>query len=272
MSNGASGAPRPKLIDGVRTGALWIGGGFALLAGLALAAGPLLFRAGALDIDAATRGIQSWAMLFFAIGLVLGLFGLIAALAGRRQRGAIVGVVMMLASGYGLGQLYGQTQIREAVPPLYDVQTDWTDPVAFRASTMEERAANGAVAVSNDARVSGGKWNGQTFAEAQASYYDTKPMIVAVPVDVAASEAADAAERLGWTVTTRDAPGGVVEIVRHEVWYGLASDMAVRIRPEGTGSRLDMRSTSRSAGHDMGANAVAISALQREIEFALAQR
>lgn len=269
----AEGSPRPKLIDGVRTGALWIGGAFAVVAVLTLGAGPLLFRTGTLGFDAATRGVQAWAMLFFAIGLALGLIGLVGSLARRRQRGSIVAVAVMLVSGYGLGQLYGQTQIRKLVPPLYDIQTDWTQPIAFRPSTLESRAASRAVAVRDDARVAAaGRWSGQTFAEAQASYYDLKPLTTSAPVDVAAQAAIDAARRLGWEVTTSDPPAGEVDAIATEAWYGLIADIAVRVRPEGEGSRIDVRSTSRTPGHDMGGNAIRVGNLLREVDFALARR
>ena len=38
-------------------------------------------------------------------------------------------------------------------------------------------------------------------------------------------------------------------------WFGFRDDIVVRIRPAGTGSILDVRSTSRVGVSDLGANA-----------------
>ena len=38
-------------------------------------------------------------------------------------------------------------------------------------------------------------------------------------------------------------------------WFGFKDDVVVRIRPEGQGSRVDVRSVSRVGGSDVGTNA-----------------
>jgi hypothetical protein len=115
-----------------------------------------------------------------------------------------------------------------------------------------------------------GKWSGKSFAAAQKEFYaDLKPLMVkASPADATVA-AANAAERLGWDVMLSDPPGGVVEAVHHTRWYGLAADISVRVATEGEGSRIDVRSTSRNAGPDMGANASRVQQLLDEIAFAL---
>jgi uncharacterized protein (DUF1499 family) len=69
-----------------------------------------------------------------------------------------------------------------------------------------------------------------------------------------------------------DPPGGQVEAVHYSRWYGLPSDIAVRISPDETGSRIDVRAASRQAGSDMGANASLIKSLIDEVSFALRGR
>jgi fatty-acyl-CoA synthase len=47
---------------------------------------------------------------------------------------------------------------------------------------------------------------------------------------------------------------GVLEASGSTFWYGLTDDVAVRIRPDAQGSRIDLRSISRDAGPDQGRN------------------
>ena len=81
--------------------------------------------------------------------------------------------------------------------------------------------------------------------------------------------AANAAKRLGWDVMRSDPPGGQMEAINHSFWYGLTSDIAVRVLPEGAGSRIDVRSTSRLPNADLGSNAGQVKELLDEIALEL---
>jgi uncharacterized protein (DUF1499 family) len=108
------------------------------------------------------------------------------------------------------------------------------------------------------------------FAAAQAVVYDD---LVPLEVNVEPAEAtvavANAAKRLGWSVMLSDPPNGQVEATTYSRWYGLGTDIAVRVTATEGGSRIDVRSTSREAGPDMGANARYIRALLNEAAFLL---
>jgi fatty-acyl-CoA synthase len=80
---------------------------------------------------------------------------------------------------------------------------------------------------------------------------------------------AEEAKRLNWNVLRSDPPSGEVDATTYSTWYGLGADIAVRVTPQGNGSRVDVRSTSRTAGPDMGANATRISTLLEDVRFAL---
>jgi fatty-acyl-CoA synthase len=253
--------------------------GAALAAGIALtlvgagmvALGPVLYRAGMLPLEAAMAGIGRWAMTALAVGAGATLISLIASIAGRKQRSAIVAILVLIASGTGLGMLYGQSVMRDALPPIHDVQTDWSYPVAFTIKALQQREGAGAAPVRDDAIIpeGNGRWSGKSFAEAQKEVYDLEPLRVrALPPDATVA-AANAAQRLGWTVLMSDPPGGQMEAVHQTFWYGLRSDIAVRVIPDGTGSRIDVRSTSRLAGGDVGRNAGQVKALLDEIALML---
>jgi fatty-acyl-CoA synthase len=258
----------------VRGAALAAGVALTLVGAGVVAVAPFLYRGGMVPLDTARTGLPGWAMMVFAVAAVASLVGFIASIAGKKHRGGIVAVLALIASGTALGTLYGQSVMRDALPPIYDVQTDWNNPVAFTEKALRQREAAGAVRVRDDAVIpeGSGKWSGMTFAEAQAnSPYrdDLKPLIVkALPADATVA-AGNAARRLGWTVVMSDPPGGQMEAEHQTQWYGLASDIAVRVTPEGAGSRIDVRSASRLSGGDLGVNANQVKALLDEIALML---
>lgn len=62
---------------------------------------------------------------------------------------------------------------------------------------------------------------------------------------------------------------GTIEVVVRTPIMGLRDDVAIRIRPAGEGTRVDMRSASRYGLHDFGTNARRIRALLDEIDDAV---
>ena len=60
---------------------------------------------------------------------------------------------------------------------------------------------------------------------------------------------------MGWDVVARAPAEGRLEAVDTSDWFGFRDDIVVRIRAEGTGSRIDIRSKSRAGESDLGVNA-----------------
>ena len=58
-----------------------------------------------------------------------------------------------------------------------------------------------------------------------------------------------------WTIGAVDPQGGVIEAAARTFWFGFTDDIAIRVRADGSGSRIDMRSVSRVGRSDLGANA-----------------
>jgi uncharacterized protein (DUF1499 family) len=131
------------------------------------------------------------------------------------------------------------------VPMIHDVSTDLADPPAFVALLAARKAApNGAA------------YGGPQVAEQQRKGYpDIKTIVVKTPPAETMQKAIDAARSLGWQVAASDSASGRLEATETTAFFGFKDDVVVRIRPEGTGSRVDVRSVSRVGLSDLGANA-----------------
>jgi uncharacterized protein (DUF1499 family) len=259
-----SGGPRVAvLVLGVVL--LAIGGGLMFAA-------PTLYRAGMVDLNGAREGLQQAAMWAMLGAVAAGAIGLLLSLIGKKHRAGIVAIAIMIAGGMAGGGLYNRHVSLSALPPINDAQTDWTRPVAFTEAALRERAKVGAIRVRDDAVVAegNGKWSGMGFAQAQAAVYqDLAPLMVKQSVADTVAQAAKSAQRLGWQVTVNDPRGGVLEAVHHSAWYDLVYDIAIRVTREGEGSRIDVRSTSRLAGHDLGENAAQVKQIIDEMALQL---
>ena len=93
------------------------------------------------------------------------------------------------------------------------------------------------------------------------AYSDLAPRQLDDPLDAAFARTVTAAEQLGWTITKRNPGGGTIEASDATAIFQFVDDVAIRIRPSGTGSILDIRSKSRDGRGDVGANAKRIRAL-----------
>ena len=63
----------------------------------------------------------------------------------------------------------------------------------------------------------------------------------------------------GWSVVSFDEKSGMIEATMTSFWFGLTSDIAIRIKPAGKiGARLDIRAKSRTGQNDMGMNAAIV--------------
>lgn len=242
----------------------------AVGAPLMMLAGPAAWRMGLLDLRASMWGVAVAAQ---SVSALAGLFAIGAIglhLVAPPRRGVILGIAALVLSLLVGFRIYAVELQRDSLPPVWDAQTDWSAPVALSPAQLAARGGD-AAPLDDGARIAGGRgaWSGRTFAEAQADAFDLKPLTVNVSVAEATAMVAEAARRNGWTGIVADPAAGRVEGVFESRWYGLKSDLAVRITPEGQGARIDARSASRIAQGDMGANARRIEMLLGDVQFSL---
>lgn len=135
-------------------------------------------------------------------------------------------------------------------PPINDITTDSVNPPQFVAA-LPARAAEQAVPAA---------YGGAATAQLQQTAYpDIAPAIVAAaPAEAFARALAAARAMNGWTILTSDPQKGIIEASDTTLYYGFTDDIAIRVTPDGAGSRIDIRSHSRQGRCDLGVNAARV--------------
>ena len=157
---------------------------------------------------------------------------------GRALRGAIVPLLIALPAFVAVN--FSKT------PTMNDVSTDLVDRLEFKPELTPLRTSS-----------EPGDEERAHFDELQRqAYTDIAPIIVALPPDQAFAQAKLAAESLpGWQVTSADAAIGRIEATDTSSIFHFVDDIVIRVRPDGAGSRIDIRSRSRDGRGDLGINA-----------------
>jgi uncharacterized protein (DUF1499 family) len=143
----------------------------------------------------------------------------------------------------------------QRLPVIHDISTDLENPPAFVA----------AVALRADSPNSLERGADVTQQQRQG-YPDLAPLTLAEPSAQVLARARETAERLGWNIVNVDERSGLIEATDTTRWFGFVDDVAIRITPWGTGTRVDLRSVSRVGRSDVGTNAGRIRAFLRALQ------
>lgn len=227
-------------------------------------------------------------VMFGAVGLSLAAL-IIGAVTPNRVRPLILAIPATFVAVRLIATIAGQGTLAGSVPPIHDIQTNWDDPVVFSEALMTARGPDsnpvryGADAVfgNPDSEQFGGKLIGDIQEAAECTsededvcedsetpkpYKPIKPLMIDAAPAAVFEAAARIADQRGWDVVTSDAAGGVLEVTHTSPWWGFKDDLGIRIRADGAGSLVDVRSISRVGGSDLGANAARISAFLYELD------
>lgn len=180
--------------------------------------------------------------------LVLGIAVLVFALrAGRRSAVVPIGIGL-LACVVALGTMGYQYRLTTTVPPINDITTDLDDPPVFGA--LELRGA-GVLDYVPDKGVA----QRRSYAHIATERSNLAP-------DDASRKALAVSREMGWDVLADTNVDGeqTLEAIATTFWFGFVDDVVIRIRPDGAGSLVDIRSASRVGSSDLGANARRIDA------------
>ena len=146
------------------------------------------------------------------------------------------------------------------VPPIHDITTDLDDPPRFVAVLPRRRAR----------RTTAEHGGAALAAQQRAGYPDLGPARFPAPPDRVFARAVDVARGLGWEIVATVPAEGRLEATDRTRWFGFRDDVVVRVRPDGAGSRVDVRSVSRVGRSDLGTNARRIRAFVDALRAALA--
>ena len=173
----------------------------------------------------------------FAGAMLVGLAATGASLVGLLFRRAHSGPLMFAALVLG---------VVSAAIPLDYVRRVKTLPYINDISTDSERPP----------QFSPPKPYPEHFPELQRiGYPDLRGLEIPLSPKQAFTRAVEIAKDNGWEIAALDEASGKIEAVVTTRWFGFKDDVAIRIAPAGTGSRVDMRSKSRFGRSDVGTNA-----------------
>ena len=151
------------------------------------------------------------------------------------------------------------------LPPIHDITTDPIDPPRFEALARLRTGDGANTAV----------YAGLYSAEQQRLFYpDIETVELEVPVQRAYEVTTALIAKRKWTVIDERAPQlprriGRIEAVARTPIMGFREDVSIRITPDGDGSRVDIRSSSRYFEGDLGSNAARVTKLIDDINSAV---
>lgn len=178
-------------------------------------------------------------------------------------RGGLVSrIVALLALVLGLGLAmvvvpWRAEQQAAGAPPINDITTDPEDPpplvalLPLRAGAPTPPAYPAAFA-----------------AIQRRSYPDIAPVRLRLPPATAFVQVRMLAEGMGWTIVAAVPDEGRIEAIAETRWFGFKDDIVLRVRPDGDGARVDIRSKARIGRSDRGVNAARVRVFLRRLDAA----
>jgi uncharacterized protein (DUF1499 family) len=209
---------------------------------LVLLAGPLM-----------AMSILPWQVglgMFVVAAVLAGIGGLISLIGLLRRRGGLLVVIAAAAGVAAFAVPAAIIAMGSSVPPINDITTDTANPPVFIAITAETRGADAAPLA----------YDPGFAAQQRAAYPDVKPLIVQLPPAEVFPKMLEAAKSMDWAIVASDPATGRIEATAIVPWWGFKDDIVVRMTPDGTGTRIDVRSKSRVGKGDLGVNAERIKA------------
>lgn len=186
---------------------------------------------------------------YAVVGLSIATLGFL--LSKRYLIGKKKAVVALLI---GLGILYPtiKSAVTETIsyPPIHDITTDMINPPEFIALTDPRPGSR------NTLSYFGKEKNQEWYPSRQLEAFpDIKPIISSLSPDEAYARALMVGESMGWEIIGADPAARRFEGTATTPVFRFVDDAVVVVKPDGTGSRIDIRSVSRIGTGDIGVNA-----------------
>ena len=150
------------------------------------------------------------------------------------------------------------------LPRIHDITTDPIDPPRFEA-LARLRTGDGA-----NTAVYAGLYSAE---QQRLAYPDIETVQLEVPAERAYEVMLRLVTRRKWLVVDERPPqprrDGRIEAIAQTPIMGFREDVSIRIKPDGEGSRVDIRSSSRYFEADLGSNAARVTKLIEDINSAV---
>jgi uncharacterized protein (DUF1499 family) len=221
----------------------------AVIALALLAVGPIGWRAGWWHFRFAFLTLMPWAAYFGIAALVVSVLTLLLGRSRIEGRGIAIALVAFAVGGLIAYVPWHYDQVRQTVPPIHDITTDPDNPPAFVAAAPLRKEAGENPVVYEGARIA---------EQQRQAYPDIQPLTLALAPAAAFNRALDTAQRMGWTILAADDAAGRIEASDRSRWFGFTDDIVIRITRSESGSRIDLRSSSRVGRSDFGVNAARV--------------
>jgi uncharacterized protein (DUF1499 family) len=217
----------------------------------------IIVRSGLLEIVPSLATFAA-ALVFAALAVLLALASFITIWRqglsglGHSILGLILGLLLLVYPGY-----LGYRAIK--LPAIADITTDLGNPPRFEV--LARQRPRGAI-----------DYPGARVAALQrAGYPDIAPLQLNAPFKLTYDVTLALVTKRKWIVVDARAPvanrrEAVIEATARTPIMGFRDDVVIRVSAIGNGARVDMRSASRYAWHDFGANASRIRSLFEDID------
>jgi len=206
---------------------------------------------------------------FAFLGLIAGLAAFyVAAFAGFRRLWPLAAVsllVPVLVIG-GFASLKANAKRF----PGHDIATNWTPALTFSDRVMALRGPDSNPVHADPRSVLNNKQT-ENWLDRRAEVINAGICPSAKPVrldgerQAAYTRVKTALADQGLTILAENPDAGAIDAVAESFWFGFKDDVAARIRPEGGGWTVDLRSISRVGGSDLGANCARVTELSDAI-------
>lgn len=146
-----------------------------------------------------------------------------------------------------LSSLVGE---KVSYPPIHDITTDTENPPEFIALTDPRPGSR------NTLNYFGKGERQEWYPSRQLDAFpDIKPIMTDLSPDEAYARAVTVGESMGWEIIGADPAARRFEGTATTPIFRFVDDTVVVVTPDGTGSRVDIRSVSRIGTGDIGVNA-----------------
>jgi hypothetical protein len=206
----------------------------------------------------------------FAIGIVGAIAGglwLTRALRGNNSAGWRFGALGLAGSLVLLYFPVNKLWFYLTSPPIHDISTDVEYAPPFVALLPLRAGATNAPGYDGMTLVFYGGRKTHTAMAQKKAYPDIKPAALLSRPDVIFWRGFETAKDMGWNIVYFSEKEGRIEATDTSFWFGLTSDISIRVKPAGRiGARLDIRAKSRIGDDDMGMNAALVRAYLKRLE------